>query len=202
VNTAKIQLSETELQLVTNSEVILTKNRIIKKVYDMLGLVAGEMRIIARDHQSVLPAELLLAAPKIARGENYLGLPYVMLDYPRLFEKDDVFAIRMMFWWGNFFSATLHLKGKHKSKYQENLVNQFAFFCEKHYYVCVSSEEWNHHFGANNYQPVARFTPEEFENRIREKDFIKLSLQHPLSAWENAAEFFLLSFKQMLFISG
>ena len=41
-----------------------------------------------------LPAEMLFHSPKISKGENYKGLPYVMLDYPRCFGKTDIFAIR------------------------------------------------------------------------------------------------------------
>ena len=64
-----------------------------------------------------LPEEVLIQSPKISRGENYNGLPYVMLDYPRCFGKEDVFAMRTMFWWGNFFSITWHLKGKYSKEY-------------------------------------------------------------------------------------
>ena len=54
---------------------------------------------------------IVQSTPKIAKGENYLQLPYVLLDYPRCFDKENIFAIRTMFWWGNFFSITLHLSG-------------------------------------------------------------------------------------------
>ncbi len=198
MNGTKIQLSAKELQLVSDSEVILTKNRIISKVYELFGIIADEVRKITKVHQTNLPAELMRAAPKIAKGENYLGLPYVMLDYPRLFEKDDIFAVRMMFWWGNFFSTTLHLKGKYKMTYQENLVSQFFFLCDHHYYVCVSHDEWHHHFEHDNYHLISALTHKQFGNIIRGKEFVKLSAKLPLTAWTNAEQFFLESFKQML----
>ena len=55
-------------------------------------------------------------SPKISKGENYRGLPYVMLDYPRLFGREEVLAIRTFFWWGHGFSVTLHLKGGYRER--------------------------------------------------------------------------------------
>ena len=42
---------------------------------------------------------------KISRGENYRGLPYLILDYPAYFSQKDIFAFRTMFWWGHFFQC-------------------------------------------------------------------------------------------------
>src|SRR5437868_6529086 len=107
-------LSIYEMKLVTDPEVLLTKNRIIQKVYELFG---G----LAEDYKDVLKAAGLFTSnevvAKISRGENYKGLPYVMLDYPRQFAKVEVFAIRSFFWWGNFFSITLQLGGQYQHKY-------------------------------------------------------------------------------------
>ena len=40
-----------------------------------------------------------------------------MLDYPALFKKDEIFALRTMFWWGNFMSITLLLSGGYKETF-------------------------------------------------------------------------------------
>src|SRR6187549_876336 len=102
----KLVLSEEELRIVSDPGIILTKNAIITKVYDLFGILAGEQI------QFQYPGEAGAIPPKISRGENYKGLPYVVLDYPRLFTSEHVFAIRTHFWWGNYFSVTLHLKGQ------------------------------------------------------------------------------------------
>src|SRR5580700_4684754 len=101
---AKIRLSVEELELVENAEWILTKNRIIDKVQNLFGILAVKMKTELETIS--LPDEPLQTNPKISKGENYNGLPYVILDYPRLFSKENVFAIRTMFWWGNYFSVT------------------------------------------------------------------------------------------------
>src|SRR4051812_7539492 len=109
----KITLSDKELSLVKNVEWILTKQMIIQKVYDLFAGGVETIRSAVINSHS-LPDNVRLSVPKIYKGENYLQLPYVIMDYPRCFDKEDIFAIRTMFWWGNFFSITLHLSGIYK----------------------------------------------------------------------------------------
>ncbi|RYG35601.1 MAG: hypothetical protein EOO01_31385, partial [Chitinophagaceae bacterium] len=104
MNSSKLQLSAEELTMVQDSHWLLTKNSIMQKANVLFGECAAWL-------QANFPSQpsdhaVLFNSPKIARGENYEGLPYVMLDYPRLFGKENIFAFRTMFWWGNFISVT------------------------------------------------------------------------------------------------
>src|SRR5712671_4795594 len=114
MNSAKIRLSQAEMELVNNADLILTKNAILKKAYRLLGNLQVEQQKYIMLHPSGLPAKVSASTFKISKGENYKELPYLVLDYPRLFEQENIFAVRTMFWWGNFFSITLHLSGRHK----------------------------------------------------------------------------------------
>ena len=111
---ANVKLSKNELALVTDASVILTKNNIIAKVYRLFGMLSDEWRNYAVERKGILPAEIFAVGPKIYKGEQYLGLPYVMLDYPRVYTHAHVVAVRGFFWWGNFFSITLHVSGHPK----------------------------------------------------------------------------------------
>ena len=89
MNVAKIQLSAEELSLVQNAGWLLTKNTIIEKVYALFGDIAhlslsrfSGMRDNLNANPAILLSEVLIPSPKISRGENYGGLPWVMLDYP------------------------------------------------------------------------------------------------------------------------
>jgi hypothetical protein len=111
----KLSLSADELELVCNKDWILTKKMVVDKVYLLLGGLSQQMQDYIESNQLLLPAVVTQSSPKISKGENYLGLPYVMLDYPRYFKSNDTLAIRTFFWWGNFFSISLHLSGAMKS---------------------------------------------------------------------------------------
>src|SRR6185369_6006174 len=132
----KIQLSPLEIDLLNNSEWILTKNGIVKKAQRLLERVQENIGSYTDHHPGIFPKEVLAISPKISKGENYKGLPWLMLDYPRFFDKENFFAIRTMFWWGNFFSTTLHLSGKYKELHSKNLINNFEELKKNEFYIC------------------------------------------------------------------
>jgi hypothetical protein len=179
MDVAKLALSEEERRLVMDPGIILTKNAIIGKVYFLFGELSEMM---SRD--LILPAEVVTIPPKISKGESYQGLPYVMLDYPRYFTTEHVLAIRTFFWWGNFFSVTLHLKGKYQSMYSRTLAAHFDQLAAKQYAVAVCESEWQHHTGSEDYRALEKMELEEFEALIREHPFIKLSRSFPLEQWD------------------
>lgn len=190
-----VELSKTELELVTNAELILTKNRIIEKVYNLFGLLSDGFRNSLNKHTGILSAEVFSTSPKIYKGENYLGLPYVMMDYPRVFLKDDVFAIRSFFWWGNYFSLTLQLSGKYLNAFRNNIEVNLKNEMHEAYFICVNDERWEHHFKETNYKPLKEINS---INELLNKPFIKIAKQLPLNKWNIAEAFFENSYEIFL----
>ncbi|MEI9946884.1 MAG: hypothetical protein WDN26_22025 [Chitinophagaceae bacterium] len=185
---AKIQLSSLEMELITNTNWILTKNNIIKKVIDLLGAVQAEQQDFFTTDSSSLPKEVIQTSAKISKGENYQGLPYLILDQPRFFNKENVFAIRHLFWWGNFFSSTFHLSGKYKETYQKKIIQAFSSLSEDDFFVCIHPDQWHHHFEEDNFVPINKLTAEQFEEIILGNTFIKLSKKVSLKEWDKVQE--------------
>jgi hypothetical protein len=177
---SKLILSHGEMELVSNTDWILTKRIIIDKVNMLFGALAGSMEQIVLAEQKIFPEAVVSSTPKIAKGENYQQLPYVILDYPRCFEKENVFAIRTMFWWGNFFSCTLHLSGRYKLQFAGALLNNIAVLKENDFYICINKNEWEHHFEAGNYIAVNALSPQEIHTIINGHQFIKLAAKFSL----------------------
>ena len=190
-----VELSKNELELVTSSEVILTKNRIIEKVFALFGSLSEEYRHSLRAHADHLPAEIFDKAPKIYRGEQYLGLPYVMMDYPRFFAKEDVFAIRSLFWWGNHFSLTLQVSGKYLEMFSENIMGKLNEKKNENWFLGVNESAWEHHFEEDNYLPVKDFT---LLSGLVHAPFIKLAKKIPLDEWTNAKDFYTRTYRELL----
>lgn len=191
---ANVELSKKELELVVNSEFILTKNRIVQKVYDLFGFLSEDFRHTLNSFSNWLPAAALSSSPKIYKGENYLGLPYVMMDYPRLFNKDHVFAIRCFFWWGSYFSITLQLSGKFFEQYK-TLLSQFIQDKQNEdYFICVNASPWEHHFEESNYKLFNAVITEE----ILQKEFIKIAVRLPLNKWNDAEIFFRENYRKFM----
>ncbi|MBI1780924.1 MAG: hypothetical protein HYR66_06085 [Sphingobacteriales bacterium] len=142
-----------------------------------------------------LPIEIKSASPKISRGENYHGLPYVVLDYPRVFDKENVFAIRTLFWWGNFFSSTVHVKGKYKNQFANVIQSNYQQLSATGYAVCINDDEWDFRFTENNFKSINELSVSEWEHIITAGTFIKLSIKIPLTQWDSVADELINFFK-------
>jgi hypothetical protein len=171
---AKLGLSEEERRLVSDPGLILTKNAIIAKVYDLFGELAGMQQSLP------FPEEVRVAMPKISRGENYHGLPYVVLDFPRLFTADHVLAIRTHFWWGHYFSVTLHLKGMYRERYAGRCLDAYAELSEQGYLMASTGDEWEHRVSEPWYRPVASMDRRAFGQALHLQPFLKIGKTLPL----------------------
>ena len=179
----KITLSPQERQLVTDTGWILTKRSLIDKVYQLFGQLSERYSIQLKASANWLPADVVNSEPKIYKGENYLELPYVMLDHPRCFTGDDVFAIRTLFWWGNFFSLTLQLGGIYKAKFESRLLPSVKLKKEN-LYICIGDDPWQHHFESGNYRRLDTMDHADLEKEMQRKDFCKLAVKFPIDQWD------------------
>ena len=195
--TTKIQLSPAEMQLMCNADVILTKNAVMQKTKALLEVVQQQQMVAQKEWETFLPAEVFRTPPKIARGENYEGLPWLMLDYPRLFTPTSTFAIRTFFWWGRFFSCTLQLSGLYKQQYQKKLQTAFNQLAPQHF-IGSSTDAWQHHFRPDNYQPIGEIGQKEWETFLRNGPHVKIATQIELTRWPHAADLLFAHWQQYL----
>src|ERR1700738_3824225 len=140
----KITLSPQERSLLENPEWILTKNEVVKKAIMLLETVQDHLTALLKSRPCALPEALIRISPKISKGENYLGLPWLMLDFPRNFDKENIFAIRNFFWWGHYFTTTLHLAGEFKKNYQEKLQDHYERLGREGFFISNGDDQWQH----------------------------------------------------------
>ena len=181
---SKITLSKAEYDLIRNAEWFLTKQRIIDKVYLLLAEILEQAREILPGIKTLEP--YLEQSPKIYKGENYKGLPWVTLDYPRNFSSEKILAIRTMFWWANYFIVTLHVKGVHKQNLKASKNFNLETLQHLGFYISVNSLEWEHHLGKDNYVKATDISNDEFVALVYQKEFLKIAKIHPLTEWDNA----------------
>jgi hypothetical protein len=174
----KIMLSPQELELVSNTEWILTKSVIIQKVMAVFGAAAAVMQTNAS-----VQNDLMQIAPKISKGENYEGLPYVMLDFPRLFSKQDTCAIRTFFWWGNHFSVTLHVSGLWLSMVADKIAVNYFNLAKQDFQLSVNDNPWKHHYSEENMMYMAQLNTTHLEVFIQQHQFLKIGKSMPIGQW-------------------
>src|SRR5829696_6374444 len=177
----KIRLSPAEAALFSDAQVILTKNSVIQKTIALLSELQEEILNAAQP-------VILAASPsaKISKGENYLGLPYVILDYPRISGGESLFFIRSMFWWGHFFSSTLQVSGIYKQRYAVNIAARFGSLSNSNYFIGVHTDPWQHHFEVDNYRKINSLSTQELADVIAAQSHIKIAAHWPLERWDEA----------------
>jgi hypothetical protein len=180
----KIQLLPAEMELVSSPDIILTKNAILQKIKSFLEEIQIKQMDIIRQYSSQLPEEVLKISPKISRGENYKGLPWLVLDNPRHFQHNNIFAIRTMFWWGNFFSITLHLSGKYKSNFLKKISDCTSLLSANNFYIYTGQKEWEHDFAGDSYTKISAAAITELEDKSSENNFLKLAIKFPIDSFE------------------
>ena len=175
----KVTVSAGELAVASDKGIILTKRVIIEKSSVLFSSLVPAINEIFGNILSLNKGSVS-SMPKISKGENYRGFPYVILDHPASFEKGNIFAVRTMFLWGHYFSIQLHLSGRYKIKYQENLLRNLHN--DKDFFIAAGEKEWEHHFENDNYIRFLSLS-KELLKEIREKEFLKIALKYELHEW-------------------
>ena len=181
-----MQLTSEEYNVASNSQFLLLKADVVAKVRAEFEHLQVEYLAILKQKEISLPP---FAKPKISRGENYKGLPYLVLDYPAVFDKENILAFRTMFWWGNFFSITLHLQGSYKEQYLESIKGALHNKKPKGLYLSCNTTAWEYHYEEDNYRLVDRMSNEEIERTLSQHNFIKLSAKLDLAGYEQLQGF-------------
>ena len=188
IEKTKIQFLPAEMELVSSPDIILTKNAILQKIKSFFEEVQMKQHDILKKYSSRLPEEVLRISPKISKGENYKGLPWLVLDNPRHFQHNNIFAIRTMFWWGNFFSITIHLSGKNKTDLLKTLTDNVSLLAKNDFYIYNGTKEWEHDIDPGSYKKLSDVNEDELQKIFSANNFLKLAVKftvEPLEAIED-----------------
>ncbi|HMP99950.1 MAG TPA: hypothetical protein PKC24_09230 [Cyclobacteriaceae bacterium] len=183
------QLSRDELLCITDKEFLLTKQSAVQKISKLLASTEKELAGIIRENVEGYPAGTFIKSGKISKGENYLGLPYLMLDYPRLFSEENTFAFRTMFWWGNFFSCTLQISGNFLEDRRSQIESRIESLKHLGVYLGVNDDPWKYHLGDDNYQLIDNLGIRGLKQVIQDKATIKVSRLLSLDEYAQLPEF-------------
>lgn len=139
-----------EESLLMNDHIFLVKQRLSLQLVELLGQCADSLKSDLHHHPGDIPAEVRESTPKISKGENYLGRPWTILDYPRVFTRNDMFAFRTLCWWGQGFSMTLLLKGRYLERFLAPVVQNAQHFADSGFHLGISDDPFIHHFDEDN----------------------------------------------------
>ncbi|MDQ6763297.1 MAG: hypothetical protein M3015_11820, partial [Bacteroidota bacterium] len=166
------------------------------KVYLLLGELHETYKTILNEEKNLNAVFNEGKSGKISKGENYMGLPYAILDYPAVFKKENVFAIRTMFWWGNFFSITLHISGSERMQ-EINIHKLLKNLLGMNFFLCVNENQWEHDFNRTNYLPASKISGNILAE-ISSNNFLKISKRIDLQKWDEAPAFLEKGYRELM----
>jgi hypothetical protein len=178
-------LSKNEFAVIQNTKFLISKKKAIQKIRGILTTTQIGLEKTLIKSPLNLPESIRFSAPKISQGENYRSLPYLLLDYPATFSKSNIFAYRTLFWWGHFFSATLHLQGDYLSFYRSVILENFNDLLENEIYISVGKTPWEYHYNSDNYQLITQ----KHYSTLNNCSFLKLSKKADLDKWDEIPDF-------------
>jgi len=195
------RLSAKEMDYVMDTDFLLTRRDIDQKINHLLLQCEASLKSFIQQRNIDFPHGTRYKAGKISKGENYLQLPYYILDYPRLFTRDSIFALRTMFWWGHYFLVTFHISGEALNLLRPALLNKVHQLPAENMYVYIHpSDPWQHHLSEDNYRPISTFDSVELRQLLSSRGHLKFCRKISLQSWNNLPAFAIEFFKQMLWL--
>lgn len=167
-------------------------DKIIKELQELRQAIKASTQF----QQFDFPERTDTANGKISKGENYLGYPYLILDFPRRFEKGNIFAIRSMFWWGYGCIFTIHLSGDAFLVFKNKLLQSYHILKKSTFQVATSTDQWQHHPTSDTFRSIADFSYEEWAEFLESCSFFKMVETLPLK------EIDLLTTKGLAFVQN
>ncbi|MBE63193.1 MAG: hypothetical protein CMB89_12605 [Flammeovirgaceae bacterium] len=188
--------SDEELEILKDSQFLKLKNTLSEKVISYFSEIERALHQVIQESSFQFPEGAFLKAGKISKGEQYEGLPYFILDYPRLFTQKQVFSFRTMLWWGNHFSCTLHISGP---LLENNLEKILVNLSEaEDLYFCINNTPWEYQYHSDNYLKIKDLSHKDIMSQVENNGFIKLSNFIPVDLWAEYKSFTLASFARFL----
>jgi hypothetical protein len=187
-----IRLTKQELKTLSNTEFFTYKKRATEKIQKQFHLLKEQLHKEIDGCKNIIPDDADTKTGRIFKGENYKGLPYIVLDYPRLFNKYDVFSFRNMCLWGSHYSFTLHISGTSLNDYRNLIAKNIHHLKGKGFYYCVNSSPWEYHYEKDNYwslDDLIKDSSFEIKENIQGRDFIKLSRKLDIHSWDEILKY-------------
>lgn len=175
-----MELSNTELNIINDKEFLLKKIVVIKKIQKLFEILQRDLKGIVDSSEFIFHENVDIKYGKIFKGEDYKNLPYIVLDYPKLYSKENIFTYRTMFWWGNFYSSTFHLQGEIFNELKSKTIKNLQTSSFSDLYICVNKTPWEYHYNDSNY---ILLTSENI-SKIDQLPFLKLSKKFDLNDYQ------------------
>lgn len=107
---------------------------------------------------------------KVTRGENYIDMPYVVLDTPQLKSNELEGKLRIMFWWGHYISLQFFLNTSSLALPDPSLIKSNSYF------ILTGDNLFNNELNAADFCRLDEYKQEMSTNQEITKICMKVDL--------------------------
>ena len=168
------RFQEDERQLISDRGFFERKLAITEKVRDIYSDLRGRLKEVLRPQAYLAPPGVDYTQGKLSGGEHHFDLPYIFLDFPRLFSRNATFAYRSIFWWGHHFLFTLILTGDFLPDYWERFLLGMDRLLGRGDFLATSLDPWEWRGGEENVQPIHAMNRARVAEVAGQHPFLKL----------------------------
>jgi len=190
----EITFSNEEFRLMTDHRFFDVKADIIAKINLLLAEIENEIKTTLKKTEFNFPERVLLESGKVSKGENYLNCPYLVLDFPRLFTKKDIFSYRTIFWWGHYIGNAFILGGISYDLYIRKFVDNIDLLKKKDWHLCIYNNPWKLENEDSNYLPLNQLSTDQIYKFLISRSFMKVARiysHHQYDRWPRESATFL-----------
>ena len=159
--------SPVEVKLLNTVDIFLHKPAIMKKAEANLTALKQEVIKTLSQAPHPCPPESDIVKGQIVRGENHKGFPFISLDMPQMFSKNQMFTYRTLFWWGHDLIFSLILKQDNQDPLIEKLIQ------------LKGHPEWEKDM--KNFIPLFGTSDIKIRDTINSVNYIKICRFYPLA---------------------
>ncbi len=169
-----IQFTDQELGLIEDTSFFETKALITQKVKTLLHLLHDTLKKELVDFPFLAPDDFHLDNHQFVKGEHLSGFPYLYLDYPKYYTKQEMFSFRSLFWWGHHFIFAWILSGKYLDQYKENILRHYKSLSGKGLFILMTKDPWEWKKHPDNLLEIRQDNQEEVSIALKTRPFLKI----------------------------
>ncbi|MDX2127752.1 MAG: hypothetical protein SFU91_01805 [Chloroherpetonaceae bacterium] len=178
-------LTAREIELLENQIFFETKVSATEKLKTLFESLRENAKLFINPIDLDFPEGTDFYKGQIAKGENYEGFPYVLLDYPKYFSQKNIFTFRTMCWFGNSWIFSVIIQGDYLAKAITRFENQFEMLQNLNCGVGVN-ELWN--WKKDGEIILSQIEKNELIHNVKSSSFLKITKRLPLSILNSEAD--------------
>lgn len=174
-----------EMRMICETDFFPAKAKIILKFHEEFMKLRDQLRMECKKTPlTAAPAGTDFETGQLVKGEKFHCFPYVYLDFPKFFSRDEMFTFRSFFWWGHSLRFCWFLSGTRLDQYQKSLLACHATLSNEGIFLSTADTPWE--WGLE--KPHAVFLDQIGKGHLKEilkdRPFLKLGRSAPLKSLE------------------